>query len=270
LGTIYSPADGDGRPSAEARPENVNGVRVVNLTVKYGSFTAVHGLDLSVNPGEVFAFLGPNGAGKSTTVKALTGILRPESGEIFICGKQMHPDSVETKKLVGVVPDGLGLFDSLTLWQHVCMAGSIYGLQLREMRLRAQELMEFLDLWNDRHVNSEAASNGMRKKTALAMALIHNPRVLFLDEPFEGLDPVVSRNVKDLLAGLGRRGTTIFITSHVLEILQEIVTSFAIIRKGTVLVRGSMREISDQGRTLEELYLEHFPNESKQELRWLR
>src|ERR1044071_9930127 len=156
-------------------------VEIRGLTRKFGDFVAVNNLHLRIPQGTIFGFLGPNGAGKSTTVKMLTGILQPSSGDALIDGLSIKTSSVEIKQKIGVLPEDLSLFDSLTIWEHLKMCGAIYRLTPRETESRAEQLLNYLDLWTDRHTFVEQSSYGMKKKCALAMALIHNPKVLFLD-----------------------------------------------------------------------------------------
>lgn len=167
-----------------------------NLTRKFGDLVAVRDVNLQISKGTIFGFLGPNGAGKSTTVGMLTGLLRPTSGEALVSGASIVSSPLEVKKKIGVLPEDLALFEALTLWEHLMMVGPIYGLSLHETEQRAEQLLKYVDLWPSRHTYADEASHGMRKKCSLAMALIHNPQVLFLDEPFEGIDPVSSRNIR--------------------------------------------------------------------------
>src|SRR5204862_3889016 len=170
-----------------------------------------------------------------TTVKMLTGLLRPTSGEARISGMSILEHEVEVKKRIGVLPEDLALFDHLTIREHLLMCGPVYGLDRGETNKRAEQLLKYLDLWQSRNTYVQQASSGMKKKCSLAMALLHNPRVLFLDEPFEGIDPVSSRNITDLLILLSGKGVTIFITSHILEIVERLVHSFAIIVSGEIV-----------------------------------
>ncbi|MBY0507913.1 MAG: ABC transporter ATP-binding protein [Bryobacteraceae bacterium] len=211
------------------------------LTKTYGAHTAVDGLDLNIERGTICAFLGPNGAGKSTAVKMLTGLLTPTSGSATVAGIAASPCTPALSRAVGVLPESLGLFDSLTVEEHLTLTGSVYGLTATETRERTDELLSALALDHGRQTFLDDCSYGMRKKTALAMALLPNPQVLFLDEPFEGLDPVVSRSIRDLLVQIAPRGVTIFLTSHILSIVEEIATHVMMIRAGK-LVFDSRRD----------------------------
>ena len=240
-----------------------------DLTRKFGEFTAVAGLSLQVDRGTIFGFLGPNGAGKSTTVGMLTGLLQPTAGDAFIGGVSILSSPLEVKKRIGVLPENLALFTSLTIWEHLMMVGPIYGLTRNETERRGEELLKYLDLWQSRHTFVDEASHGMRKKCSLAMALIHNPAVLFLDEPFEGIDPISSRYIKDLLLLMAKKGTTIFLTSHVLEVVERLVDSFAIIVSGEIVCQQTMAETNRGGESLETLFLEHVGGYQPAELEWI-
>ena len=235
------------------------------LTKRFGNFTAVRDLTLEVPKGEIFGFLGPNGSGKSTTVKMLTGLLHPTAGEVRIAGHEPKVSDVESRRVIGVLPEGNALFHSLTLWEHLAMCGPIYGLAREETSRRAQQLLESLDLWEMRDTYADQASFGMAKKCSLAMALLHNPRVLFLDEPFEGIDPASARTIKDLLLMLKQKGVTIFLTSHILEIAEQLVNSFAIIVAGEIVCRERMGE----GTALEDLYFRYVGRPDIGEWSWL-
>src|ERR1044072_1348406 len=203
-------------------------IEAQGLTKSFGDFIAVRNLSLQVPKGTIFGFLGPNGSGKSTTLKMLTGLLTPTAGDALICGISLLTTPLEVKRKIGVLPEDLALFTALTIWEHLTMSGSVYGLSRQETERRAQQLLNFLDLWHSRHTYVEQASYGMKKKCSLALALLHNPQVLFLDEPFEGIDPVSSRRIKDLLLKMASKGVTIFLTSHILEVVERLVQSFAI------------------------------------------
>lgn len=244
-------------------------IETKNLTKSFGRLLAVNDLELQIPKGTIFGFLGPNGAGKSTTVKMLTGLLRPTIGEAFIAGTSILTSPLEVKKKIGVLPEDLALFDSLTIWEHLLLCGPIYGLDRAETARRAEQLLKYLDLWHSRNAYVDQASSGMRKKCALAMALLHNPPVLFLDEPFEGIDPVSSRNIKDLLLLLAGRGATIFLTSHILEVVERLVQSVAIIVAGEIVCSQTVEETLRAGQTLEDLFLEHVRRDEVERLEWI-
>jgi len=244
-------------------------VEIRGLSRKFGDFVAVNNLHLRVPQGTIFGFLGPNGAGKSTTVKMLTGILQPSSGDALIDGLSIKTSPVAIKQKIGVLPEDLALFDSLTIWEHLKMCGAIYRLTPRETESRSEQLLNYLDLWTDRHTFVEQSSYGMKKKCALAMALIHNPKVLFLDEPFEGIDPVTSRNIKDLLVMMSNKGITVFLTSHILEVVERLVHSFAVIVHGELACTQSMEETLASGETLEDLYFQYVERRKVEGFEWI-
>lgn len=244
-------------------------IETTGLTRRFGDFVAVRSLNLRVSKGVIFGFLGPNGSGKSTTVKMLTGILKPSAGDASIDGSSIITSPVEIKQKIGVLPEDLALFDSLTIWEHLKLCGPVYGLTLRETEARAEQLLNFLDLWSDRNMFVEQSSYGMKKKCALAMALIHNPKVLFLDEPFEGIDPVASRSIKDLLIMMAEKGVTVFLTSHILEVVERLVHSFAVIVHGEVVCTQTMEETVQSGRTLEDIYFRHVQRRSVEDFEWI-
>jgi ABC-2 type transport system ATP-binding protein len=244
-------------------------IETTNLSKSFGRLVAVKSLDLKISRGTIFGFLGPNGAGKSTVVKMLTGLLQPTAGEALISGLSIRNSPVQVKKMIGVLPEDLALFDCLTIREHLVMCGPVYGLDRRETELRAEQLLKYLDLWQSRNVYVDQASSGMRKKCALGMALLHNPRVLFLDEPFEGIDPVSSRNIKDLLSLLAGKGVTIFLTSHILEIVERLVESFAIIVDGEIVCSQTVEETLRAGQTIEDLFLNRVSRDEVEQLQWI-
>jgi len=244
-------------------------IEISNLSKSFGRLLAVDALNLSISRGTIFGFLGPNGAGKSTTVKMLTGLLPPTTGDARISRLSIRDSPVEIKKNIGVLPEDLALFDHLTIWEHLLMSGPIYGLGKNETNERSKQLLTYLDLSQSRNTFINQASSGMKKKCALAMALLHNPRVLFLDEPFEGIDPVSSRNIKDLLTLLATKGVTIFLTSHILEVVERLVESFAIIVEGQIVCSQTMAETRQAGQTIEDLFLKHVRRNEVEQLEWI-
>jgi ABC-2 type transport system ATP-binding protein len=246
-------------------------IEVRRLVRRFGDFTAVDDISFNVPRGCFFGFLGPNGAGKSTTLRMLTGLLPPTSGDALIEGLSVVTDGVEVKRRIGVVPDNLALFDRLSLWEHLTLAGQIHGLSRTETESRATDLLRLMELWEDRGTMSVDASHGMRKKTALGMALIHGPRVLLLDEPFEGIDPIAGKVIRDLLTGLAGRGVTIVITSHILEVIERLVDRIAIMVKGRIAVETTAAEVRASGRTLEDVFVEAagLPADRVMDLPWL-
>ena len=232
------------------------------LTRRFGALTAVDGIDLQVESGQFFGFLGPNGAGKSTTIKMLTGLLAPSSGRMLLLGLDFSQHPIEVKRQIGVVPEGMGLFERLNAPEYLEFVGRMYGLDKATTRKRSDELLEFMQLADRSKTMIADYSHGMQKKLALAAAVIHGPRILFLDEPFEGVDALAAGALKELLARMTERGVTIFLTSHVLEIVERLCSHVAIIKKGQLVAQGSMEQLragvpSVEGRTLtlEDIFL---------------
>jgi ABC-2 type transport system ATP-binding protein len=213
------------------------------LVRRFGDFVAVDNLNLSVPRGSFFGFLGPNGAGKSTTIKMLTGLLAPTSGRISVLGRDLSTEPMEVKRRIGVVPEDLNLFERLTGAEMLVFTGKMYGLQKAEIAQRSPELLDLMELRNEPRKLIVEYSHGMKKKLCLACALIHRPEMLFLDEPFEGVDAIASRTLKDLLSRLTARGLTVFLTSHVLEIVERLCTDIGIISQGKLLAAGSLDEL---------------------------
>src|ERR1700756_5369680 len=214
-----------------------------SLTRRFGELIAVDGVNLRVAPGQFFGFLGPNGAGKSTTIKMLTGLLAPTSGSIQILGLDALANPIEVKRQIGVVPEGLALFGRLTAAEYLRFVGRMYGLDAATTAARTTELLEFMSLAGETKKLITDFSHGMQKKLALPPAVIHGPKVLFLDEPFEGVDAIASGTLKAMLQGMIARGATIFLTSHVLEIVERLCTHIAIIDRGRLIADGSLEEL---------------------------
>jgi ABC-2 type transport system ATP-binding protein len=226
-------------------------VETFSLVKSFGSFVAVDHIDLFVKRGSFFGFLGPNGAGKSTTIKMLTGLLAPTSGKLRVLGKDIAEEPIEVKKRIGVVPEDLNLFERLTGAEMLAFTGRMYGLTNDEIGKRSKELLELMELQEEPRKLVVEYSHGMKKKLSLACALIHRPEILFLDEPFEGVDAIASRILKDLLSRLTARGLTVFLTSHVLEIVERLCSDIAIIAQGKLLAAGALNELR-KGISLEE------------------
>ena len=231
-------------------------IEIKDLTKTFGKKEAVKSIDLTVPKGSFFGFLGPNGAGKTTTIRMVTGMLAPTRGDAVLAGNSIVKDTLAAKRLIGVVPDDLALFDRLSMWEHLTMVGSIYGLSQDDTHTRAEDLLKVMGLWDDRGTFTGDSSHGMRKKLAMAMALIHKPSILFLDEPFEGIDPLASKVLRQLLQRMSARGTTIFLTSHILEIIEKLVDHVAIIVEGQIALDSPLVDLVAQGRTLEEAFVD--------------
>jgi ABC-2 type transport system ATP-binding protein len=252
------------------------------LTRRFGDFTAVQDVNLSVAPGQFYGFLGPNGAGKSTTIKMLTGLMAPTAGTMQILGLDLATHLGEVKSQIGVVPEGMALFGRLTGSEYLNFAGRMYGLDRDTAAQRAAELLDFMELAAQPKTLITDYSHGMQKKLAMAAAVIHGPRVLFLDEPFEGVDAIASGTLKAMLQRMIAHGATIFLTSHVLEIVERLCTHVGIIHQGRLVAQGSLDELrsgvpagsaaqSGQKMTLEQYFLQTVggSRDSAQELAWL-
>jgi ABC-2 type transport system ATP-binding protein len=213
------------------------------LTRRFGALTAVDDVNLRVAAGQFFGFLGPNGAGKSTTIKMLTGLLAPTAGRIEILGLDLETNSIDVKRQIGVVPEGMALFGRLTGAEYLNFVGRMYGLDRETAAKRAAELLDFMQLADQPKKLVTDYSHGMQKKLALAAAVIHGPKILFLDEPFEGVDAIASGTLKAMLQSMISRGATIFLTSHVLEIVERLCSHLAIIHRGRLVAQGSLEEL---------------------------
>lgn len=222
---------------------NTAAISTEHLTRRFGQLIAVDDVNLQVAAGQFFGFLGPNGAGKSTTIKMLTGLLAPTAGRMEILGLDLGGKSVEVKRQIGVVPEGMALFGRLTGAEYLNFAARMYGLDRETAAQRASELLEFMQLSDQPKTLVTDYSHGMQKKLALAAAVIHNPKILFLDEPFEGVDAIASGTLKSMLQRMIAHGATIFLTSHVLEIVERLCSHVAIIHRGKLVAQGSIEEL---------------------------
>ncbi len=237
---------------------NTPAIMARGLSKRYGNTVAVDDLNLSVAAGEIFGFLGPNGAGKTTTIKMLTGLLKPSSGQAFIGGYDIQQQPLEAKALIGYVPDTPFLYEKLTGQEFLRFVARLYDLPAEQTARRSGELLEMFDLADRAGDLVQGYSHGMRQKLALASALLHEPKVFFLDEPTVGLDPKSARQVKDLLRLLAGRGTCIFMSTHILEVAERMCDRVGIIDRGRLLTAGTMEELR-QARgagTLEDIFLQ--------------
>ncbi len=214
-----------------------------NLTRRFGELVAVEEVNLRVAPGQFFGFLGPNGAGKSTTIKMLTGLLAPTAGRIQILGLDLVTNMVEVKRQIGVVPEGMALFGRLTGAEYLNFVGRMYGLDRETAAKRTADLLAYMQLTDQPKMLVTDYSHGMKKKLALAAAVIHGPKVLFLDEPFEGVDAIAAGTLKAMLQRMIARGATVFLTSHVLEIVERLCSHVGIIHRGRLVAQGSLEEL---------------------------
>jgi len=267
----------------------VPAIATEGLTRLFGELVAVRDVNLHVAPGQFFGFLGPNGAGKSTTIKMLTGLLAPSSGRMEILGLDFEKNLVEVKRQIGVVPEGMALFGRLTGAEYLNFVGRMYGLDRETAAKRTGELLEFMQLADQPKKLVTDYSHGMQKKLAMAAAVIHGPKILFLDEPFEGVDAIAAGTLKAMLQRMIARGATIFLTSHVLEIVERLCSHVAIIDRGQLVAQGSLEElragVESEGAsvmpsaehsaakrlTLEEIFLHTVGGSrpAEQELSWL-
>ena len=220
---------------------------------------AVAGLDLTIRAGEFYGLLGPNGAGKTTSLRMIAGLLRPDAGTVEIFGRDALGDPIGAKRLVAWLPDEPMLYDKLTPLEYLEFVAGLWGMAAGEAEARARDLLERLELWDQRDQRCEGFSRGMKQKAALAGALIHDPRLLILDEPLTGLDAGIARQVKDLLLERARAGCTIILTTHILEVAERLVDRIGIIRSGVLIVDGTLDELRAKAgsgtSSLEEVFL---------------
>jgi ABC-2 type transport system ATP-binding protein len=225
------------------------------LVKRFGETVAVGGIDLAVPSGSFFGLVGPNGAGKTTTLSIATGLLRPDAGEARIHGVDVWGDRLEAKRLVGVLSDGVRLFDRLTATQLVTYSGLLRGLPREVVTERTADLLRLLDLETAGGTLVVDYSAGMTKKVALACALVHAPRLLVLDEPFESVDPVSAANIRNILEGFVRSGGTVIVSSHVMDMVQRMCDHVAVISGGRVLAAGTTDQVR-AGSSLEDRFVE--------------
>ena len=236
-------------------PDLSPAIEVRDLRKMYDQKAAVDGLSFTVPRGSFFGFLGPNGAGKTTTIKMLMGLAPPTSGSIRLLGLPLPEEGLAIKRQIGLVPDESLLFDHLTGGEFIEFVGRIYGLDRGTARARSQELLNLFELDDASRKLIAEYSKGMRKRVAMAAALIHRPQLFLMDEPFEGVDAVGARLMKDILLEQVRRGATIFLTSHVLEVVERLCDRVAIINQGKLVREGSMEELRGSSETLEDAFV---------------
>jgi ABC-2 type transport system ATP-binding protein len=236
-------------------PDPTPAIAVRDLRKVYDGKPAVDGLSLTVPRGSFFGFLGPNGAGKSTTIRMLTGLIPATSGSIELLGLPMPAEEMSIKRRIGLVPDESLLFDRLTGAEFLEFVGRMYSLPRALAIQRAQELLELFELSNEHGKLIAEYSKGMRKRVAMAASLIHRPELFLMDEPFEGVDAVGARLMKDILLDQVRHGATIFLTSHVLEVVERLCDRAAIINEGRIVAEGSMQDLRGASDTLEDVFV---------------
>ncbi|MBY0027429.1 ABC transporter ATP-binding protein [Priestia aryabhattai] len=248
----------------------MHSISLSNVSKSYGSHKAVKDLNLTVESGELFGFLGPNGAGKTTTIKMMTGLLEPSSGSIDVCGINVWNSPIEAKRKIAYVPDQPTLYLKLTGMEYLQFIASIFKLSADEFEKRSNKWLSLFQLEERANELIEGYSHGMKQKIALCGALLHNPEIIFLDEPTVGLDPKSARTLKNLLRSLCDNGVTVFITTHILEIAEQLCDRIGIILDGEVIALGSMKELREQANndqsTLEDIFLNLTGNEEQQNI----
>ena len=236
-------------------------IRLEGLSKRFGAYAAVSDLNLEVKPGEIFGFLGPNGAGKTTTVKMMTGLLRPSAGRVLVCGRDLALDPIAAKRAMGLVPDEPFVYPKFTGAEYLRFIGELYGVPLSAMKKRIPELLDMFELgpWSGELL--ESYSHGMRQKLVIAGILLHEPKILVLDEPMVGLDPKSGRLVKDIFIKLAERGTAIFMCTHVLEIAEKLCHRIGVMARGQMIACGTLEELRtasasrEDGQDLESIFL---------------
>ncbi len=235
-------------------------IKITNLTKKYGEHIAVDNLSLGIKPGELFGFLGPNGAGKTTTIKMMTGILKPTEGSIEINGINIESEPEKAKKLIGYIPDDPYLYDRLSAREYLRFVGGLYNMEPELIEERSKELFDIFGMnsWVDKHC--EEFSHGMRQKIVFCSAFLHRPKVMIVDEPMVGLDPQSSRLVKDMMKQYAIDGNTVFISTHVLSVAEELCDRIGIINRSKLIETGTFTELKAKAAredvNLETLFLE--------------
>jgi ABC-2 type transport system ATP-binding protein len=249
-------------------------IDIRDLHKEYDGVHAVDGLSVTVRQGRFFGFLGPNGAGKTTTIRVLMGLVQPSSGRIEVLGMRLPEESLDIRKNIGLVPDDTLLFDYLTGFEYLEFVARLYGLARPTALERGRELLELFELSETSRKLIGDYSKGMRKRVAMAAALIHRPHLFLLDEPFEGVDAVGARLMKDILLEQVHRGATVFLTSHVLEVVERLCDEIAIINRGRIVAQGSIAELRQQtaqgASTLEDIFVSVIGGQrSHEKLDWL-
>ncbi|MEU8674109.1 ABC transporter ATP-binding protein [Streptomyces sp. NPDC048560] len=248
--------EADGTVAAGGARTAPPAVRVQGLWKRFGDQIAVAGIDLELPAGKFIGLVGPNGAGKTTTLSMVTGLLRPDMGKIEVGGHDVWLDPVEVKSRIGVLPEGLRLFERLSGRELLAYMGRLRGLPGAEVDKRATQLLDVLDLAGAQHKLVVDYSTGMRKKIGLAAALLHNPEVLFLDEPFEGVDPVSAQTIRGVLERYTRSGATVVFSSHVMELVESLCDWVAVMAAGRIRAQGTLAEVRGDAPSLQSAFLE--------------
>ena len=254
----------------ELPPPVLSPLRIIGLTKRFGTTTAIDGLTLDVPHGACYGLVGPNGSGKSTTMRAVCGLVRPDAGWIEVCGVSVADDVLATRRSMGVMLDPLQLFDRLTAWEFIETIGSLRGIDAATSRARATDLFAVLDLVDDADRPIAGYSHGMRKKTALAAALVARPRVVMLDEPFEGVDPVSTRAMRRMLDRFRAGGGTVVLSTHVMDIVERVCDHVGVIHRGRLVASGPIDALRN-GRRLEDAFIDVIgaPEVDDTALEWL-
>lgn len=250
--------------------EHTSALQLITLSKRFGETIAVDSLDLSVPAGSFFGLVGPNGAGKTTSLSMAVGLLRPDTGTARIFGIDIWKEPIQAKKLIGVLPDGLSMPERLTGREVLTYFGLLRGLSASVVAQRAEELLSVLELTNAEHTLVIDYSTGMRKKIGLATALLHNPRLLILDEPLEAVDPLSASTIKSLLKKFVVSGGSVIFSSHVMALVEQLCDHVAVVSSGRVIASGSLEEVRD-GMTLEDRFIQLVDtrDKGKEELSWL-
>jgi ABC-2 type transport system ATP-binding protein len=234
------------------------GLKTRGLAKSFGAHAAVDGLSLEVPAGEIYALLGPNGAGKTTALKMIAGLLQPDAGAISIFDVDARTAPLDAKRITAWLPDEPLIYERLTPWEHLDFVAGLWELPAHDAEIRAETLLRRLDLWSVRNQRCGGFSRGMKQKTALAAALLHEPQLLLLDEPLTGLDALVAREVKDLLRELALKGASLVLTTHILEVAERMADRIGVLRHGRLLAEGSLAELrarAGRGATLEDVFV---------------
>jgi ABC-2 type transport system ATP-binding protein len=242
------------------RADSISMIRIINLRKQYGRLAAVDNLNIEVAPGEIFGFLGPNGAGKTTTIRVMMGILRASSGRVILGGHDVEQEPQQAKAIAGFIPDRPFIYEKLSGKEFLTFIAKLHRMESARLRRRIDELLEYFELanWQDELV--EGFSHGMKQRLVLCAALVHEPRILIVDEPMVGLDPKGARTIKDLFRSLAKAGTTVFLSTHSISVAEEVCHRIGIIQKGHLIASGSMADIYRLTRghdsNLEDVFLE--------------
>jgi len=245
-------------------------IKLNNLSKYYGSTLALNNLNLEIDKGECFVFLGPNGAGKTTTIKLMTGLLRPSEGSIYINGYDINKDNIKAKSFISYVPDVPYLYDKLTGWEYLNFIARIYKMAEDQIESKINDLMELFNLEKYKYILIENYSHGIKQRLVICSSLIHNPKIIIVDEPMVALDPIAIRLVKDIFKQKVKEGVTIFMSTHTLSVAQEMATRIGIIDKANLIATGTINELSkkaNSSKELEEIFIKLTDSNGKNENR---